>query len=208
MKHILPTLIVAFGIAASFSTKAEALEFIFKFSGQGYPTTPSSVTGIVSGLLDNTNHQKSNLRFDIISATNTPSWGFLTYPPAGGWPIFQTDYQATVFGSGIDVQAGSIVNSDIALFVHLPLCTLWNCRTQYLLNLGPAFFGGYRLYAGNSVWIETNYSEASDPTKIFIPKNPGLLTSPVPGPVPIFGAMAAYKFARRIKRRKNKLFRK
>jgi hypothetical protein len=79
---------------------AFALDFNFNFSGGGAPTNPATVTGLISGLVDNTNNQTSGLTVTITSATNGP---------AGGFPLF-TNY---IFGEGIDVSNGIITDSFI-----------------------------------------------------------------------------------------------
>ena len=78
---------------------ASALDFTFTFSGTGSPTSPATVTGLISGLLDNTNDQKIGLTTTITSATNTP---------AGGWLVYQIGS-----GTGIDVSGGLIIYSDL-----------------------------------------------------------------------------------------------
>ena len=80
---------------------AFALDFNFTFSGLGQPTDPSTVTGLISGLVDNMNDQTSGLTVTITSATNAP---------AGGWPTF-SNYDS---GDGFDVSAGNITNVNIA----------------------------------------------------------------------------------------------
>lgn len=79
---------------------AFALDFNFTFSGTGIPTSPSIVTGLISGLVDNMNNQTSGLSVTITSATNIP---------VGGWPAFST----SLVGNGFDVSAGAITCVDI-----------------------------------------------------------------------------------------------
>lgn len=79
---------------------AFALAFTFTFSGGGSPTNPSTVTGLISGLVDNMNNQTSGLTVTMTSATNGP---------AGGFPLF-TNY---VGYEGIDVSNGVMTNSQI-----------------------------------------------------------------------------------------------
>lgn len=79
---------------------AFALDFNVTFSGGGSPTNPSTVTGLISGLVDNTNNQTSGLTVTITSATNGP---------AGDFPLF-TNY---IFGEGNDVSNGIITDSFI-----------------------------------------------------------------------------------------------
>ena len=79
---------------------AFALDFNFTYSGNGFPTNPSTVTGVISGLVDNINDQTSGITVTTTSATNTP---------AGGWPAFST----YISGEGFDVSAGAITGVDI-----------------------------------------------------------------------------------------------
>ena len=85
---------------------AFALDFNFTFSGGGAPTNPATVTGLISGLVDNTNNQTSGLTVTITSATNGP---------VGGFPLFTnyTGYQ------GIDVSNGIITDSQIFFETNL-----------------------------------------------------------------------------------------
>ena len=80
---------------------AAALTFNFGFNGDGEPTKPSSVTGTISGLVDNLANQKIGLTAIITSATNTP---------VGGWPPFSTYW----FGNGSTVSNGAVTTADIA----------------------------------------------------------------------------------------------
>jgi len=93
MSGVVPT--AAFNAGGAF-----ALDFTFTFSGGGSPTNPATVTGLISGLVDNTNNQTSGLTVTITSATNGP---------AGGFPLFTnyTGYQ------GIDVSNGIVTDSQI-----------------------------------------------------------------------------------------------
>ena len=79
---------------------AFALDFTFTFSGFGILTNPSSVSVLISGLVDNMNNQTSGLTVTITSATNTPD---------GGGPTFGTFNE----GSGFDVSAGAITGVNI-----------------------------------------------------------------------------------------------
>jgi len=78
---------------------ASALDFNFSFSGDGSPASPSTVTGIITGLLDNTSNQTNGITITITSATNTPS---------GGWAVFNPSNYVT--GAGVDVSGGLITN--------------------------------------------------------------------------------------------------
>ena len=155
---------------------ASALSFNFSFSGAGGPQNPATVTGIVDGLVDNVADQTSGLTFTIISATNTP---------AAGWGTF-TNF---VSGSGIDVSGGQVTGSDV-VFVNI-------------------FDGGQALSLGNQGSIQpelsnfdasiTNFalSSGSLNTLLFTAASP----ASVPGPLPLFGAGAAFGWSRRLRRR-------
>lgn len=52
---------------------ASALSFNFTFTGNGFPTDPATVTGVVDGLVDNLNDQKTGLTVTITSASNSGS---------------------------------------------------------------------------------------------------------------------------------------
>jgi len=86
---------------------ASALSFNFSFASSGGPLDPSgpitpvTVTGIVAGLVDNLNDQKSGLSFTITSSTNTVF---------GGWDVFTTYF----VGTGFDVSGGQITGVNIA----------------------------------------------------------------------------------------------
>ncbi len=170
----------AFGAALLISClqagAASALSFNFTFTGTGSPTTPATVTGIVDGLVDNVAGQTSGLTFTIISATNTP---------AAGWGTF-SNY---VGGSGIDVSGGQVTGSDV-----------------YFDNI---FDGGQNLFLGNQNSINpelaspgsliTNFdiNASSTNTLLFTAASP----ASVPGPLPLFGAGAAFGWSRRLRRR-------
>ena len=172
----------AFGAALLISClqagAASALSFNFSFSGPGGPQSPATVTGIVDGLVDNLAGQTSGLTFTIISATNTP---------AAGWGTF-TNF---VGGSGIDVSGGQVTGSDV-----------------WFKNI---FDGGQDLYLGNignlapelsnSAFSVYTYdtSPGSTNTLLFTAASPA--PASVPGPLPLFGAGAAFGWSRRLRRR-------
>jgi hypothetical protein len=152
---------------------ASALSFNFTFTGDGSPIDPGTVTGIVDGLVDNLNNQGAGLSFTITSATNTP---------AGGWQVF-TNY---IYG-GIDVTGGLITASDI-----------W-----YANNVNQSLRLGNQ-YILNPLLLDSNTNE------YIIDRNPtpsnSLVFSPVssaavPGPLPLFGAAAAFGWSRQLRRR-------
>ena len=161
---------------------ASALSFNFSFSGSGgnnTPNTSATVTGIVSGLVDNTSNQTSGLTFTITSATNTPT---------PGWSTFSN----FVNGNGIDVAGGQVTGADV-----------------FFSN---TFDGGQSLFLGNQNNLTTALGTASaadsvghlnetsnSPTNslLFTPASP----ASVPGPLPLFGAGAAFGWSRRLRRR-------
>jgi len=73
---------------------ASALDFTFSFSGDG------SVTGLIQGLVDNTNDQSYGLTATITSASYVPTWG---------WPVF-----ANIDSGGINVSGGLVTSSAIS----------------------------------------------------------------------------------------------
>ncbi|MEB3259270.1 MAG: hypothetical protein VKP63_01430 [Cyanobacteriota bacterium] len=80
---------------------ASALDFNFTFSGNGNPTDPAVVSGLITGLVDNVSNQK-NVTISITSATNSP---------AGGWPTFTGSNW--VSEDGFDVVGGLITEVDV-----------------------------------------------------------------------------------------------
>lgn len=155
--------------------KASALYFNFSFSGTVSPTSPASVTGIITGLLDNTNDQKSGLSITITSAT---------YTPPSGWPVF-TDYFS---GSGIDVSGGSITGANI---------TLQQGNYQNLLFLGnQEFFTPELNQVISGIYIVD--SGPSNNSLVFTPLAP---PANVPGPLPLLGAAAAFRVSRQLRSR-------
>ena len=170
----------AFGAALLISClqagAASALSFNFSFSGPGGPLSPATVTGIVDGLVDNVADQTSGLTFTIISATNTP---------AAGWGTF-TNF---VSGLGIDVSGGQVTGSNV--------------------SFNNNFDGGQALYLGNKGLLSPELSNA-DFSFYTYDTSPGstntlrfTAASPasVPGPLPLFGAGAAFGWSRRLRRR-------
>jgi hypothetical protein len=155
---------------------AFALDFTFTFSGEGNPTAPSTVTGVISGLVDNMNNQISGITVTITSATNIP---------AGGWPAFST-YEE---GDGFDVSAGAVTGVDI-LF----------SEGQNLLYLGNQ--GGFY---SELVYDLSNYFNAAtsnDSNSLsFTPYTPSTPSTAVPGPLPLLGAACAFRASRQLRRR-------
>jgi hypothetical protein len=161
---------------------ASALSFNFSFSGSGgnnTPNTSATVTGIVSGLADNTSNQTTGLTFTITSATNTPPLG---------WPTF-SNY---VNGNGIDVSGGQVTGADV-FFSN----TFDGGQSLFLGNQGnlTTALGSISSVDSNSYLNETSNSPAN--SLLFTPASP----ASVPGPLPLFGAGAAFGWSRRLRRR-------
>jgi hypothetical protein len=152
---------------------ASALDFNFTFSGLGIPTNPSTVTGLISGLVDNMNNQTSGLSVTITTATNTPT---------GGWPTFST----YVSGDGFDVSAGAITGVNIR-FTD-------GGNYLYLGNQG-AFTPELR----TSDFTIATLAQATDLS--FTPVTPS--STAVPGPFPLLGAACAFRASRQLRRRFN-----
>ena len=154
---------------------ASALSFNFTFTGTGAPTSPATVTGIVDGLVDNVDNQTTGLSFTITSATNIPPLG---------WSAFSTYFA----GTGIDVSGGQVTGADV-----------------FYTN---SFDGGQNLYLGyDGIFTRLatdsatdgnfySHSDSSSPL-VFTPASP----ASVPGPLPLFGAGAAFGWSRRLRRR-------
>ena len=158
---------------------ASALSFNFSFTGTGNPTSPATVTGIVDGLVDNVDNQTTGLTFTITSATNTPTVG---------WSTFSTYFD----GSGIDVFGGIVTAADVAYF------NLFDDSVQ-ILALGnegnlPTVLVGIIDETANENFDTDN---TSSNTLLFTPASP----ASVPGPLPLFGAGAAFGWSRRLRRR-------
>ena len=161
-------------IASLHAGAASALSFNFTFSGTGIPTNPATVTGIVDGLIDNTNDQKTGLTLTITSATNAPP---------GGWPVFAgANYSQ---GAGFDVSGGQVTGVNV-LYVN----------GASSLRLGNQSLFRTELLNGSSFDINESRND---------PGNSLLFTTPtqasVPGPLPLFGAGAAFGWSRRLRRR-------
>ena len=160
---------------------ASALSFNFTFTGTGGPTSPVTVTGIVDGLVDNVDNQTTGLTFTITSATNTPTLG---------WSTFST----YLHGSGIDVFGGIVTAADVVYQ------NLFDDDIQVLAlgnegNLPAALIG---VSVSESAYYENiDDDNTSSNTLLFTPASP----ASVPGPLPLFGAGAAFGWSRRLRRR-------
>ena len=159
---------------------ASALSFNFSFTGTGVPTSPATVTGIVDGLVDNVDNQTTGLTFTITSATNTPTIG---------WSTFST----YLLGSGIDVFGGIVTGVDVA-FQN----TIDGGQVLGLGNEGN-YFPVLTSFSASDSSIYHNFSpdNTSSNTLLFTPASP----ASVPGPLPLFGAGAAFGWSRRLRRR-------
>jgi len=171
----------AFGAALLISClqagAASALSFNFSFSGPGGPVSPATVTGIVDGLVDNVAGQTSGLTFTIISATNTP---------AASWGTF-TNF---VMGSGIDVSGGQVTGSDVWFSNNFD-----GGQNLYLGNQNLLFAPELSNVASSIYNVDSNPSSTN--TLLFTAASP----ASVPGPLPLFGAGAAFGWSRRLRRR-------
>lgn len=156
---------------------ASALDFTFTFSGQGYPTDPGTVTGIISRLVDNLDNQTTGITATILSATNGPSGG-------GTWgPFTDANYRG---GTGFDVSGGAITGVDILWYKN-------SSTFPFLLQLGNT--NGYPPVLQDegflvSFTVDQNSSSQNS-----------LRFALVPGPLPLFGAAAAFGWSRRLRRR-------
>lgn len=150
---------------------ASALDFTFSFSGTGgSPIDSTSVTGLITGLADNTPDQTTGFTIAITSATNNP---------ANGWSTFDTYFS----GSGFTVSGGAITSASL---------DYRNINGDVL----QLFTGGNIVLAGGGFTIFNLDVGTSASTLQFTPA-----TSTVPGPLPIVGAAAAFRFSRRLRYR-------
>jgi hypothetical protein len=100
---------------------ASALSFNLSFTGTGFPDSPATVTGIVDGLIDNTNNQTSGLTVTITSATNGLSGTIFT----------DANYNS---GEGFDVAAGQVTGVNIVYIIGRTELFLGN-QGQYPRNI-------------------------------------------------------------------------
>ena len=159
---------------------ASALSFNFSFTGTGVPTSPATVTGIVDGLVDNVDNQTTGLTFTITSATNTPTVG---------WSTFSTYFD----GSGIDVFGGIVTGVEVAFNNSID-----GGQSLVLGNEGTFFPELVSFSASElSFYYNSDPDNTSSNTLLFTPASP----ASVPGPLPLFGAGAAFGWSRRLRRR-------
>ena len=165
---------------------ASALSFNFSFSGFGDPTAPSTVTGIVDGLVDNLDDQVSGITVTIVSATNETAKKVFT----------DVNYQ---FGQGFDVSGGVITGASIRYGVNTDtLLALGNQGNYFFIH--PALMGPCFTVTGGFLCDNTDFDVSSSNSLRFTPVAPDPVTS-VPGPLPLFGAGAAFGWSRRLRRR-------
>jgi hypothetical protein len=157
---------------------ASALSFNFSFTGGGNPASPATVTGVVSGLVDNASTQSTGLTLTIASATNSP---------AGGWNSFtDADYFA---GNGFDVFGGVVTGVDI-VYIN---------NSGQVLKLGNQGRFSPDLFDPNTSYENADNNSTSTNSLLFTPLGPP--PAAVPGPLPLFGAGAAFGWSRRLRRR-------
>ena len=162
---------------------ASALSFNFSFASSGGPSdpsgpiTPATVTGIVAGLVDNLNDQKSGLSFTITSSTNTVF---------GGWGVFTTYY----LGTGFDVSGSQITGVNIAYT---------NGVGAQVLGLGNQNDLSPELSDLDNQVANYDIDVSSANSLVFTPVSSP--AAPVPGPLPLFGAAAAFGWSRQLRRR-------
>ena len=130
---------------------------------------------MVDGLVDNLNDQKTGLTVTITSASN-----------AGSLPRVFTDADY-LFGSGFDVANGQVTGVDIQYF-DVDLLGLAN---NNITNFNTEFTDGT-----NGLYTTTDTGSSSN-SLLFTP----VASASVPGPLPLFGAGAAFAWSRRLRRR-------
>ena len=157
---------------------ASALSFNFSFTGNnGAPISPATVTGVVSGLVDNVSNQTSGLTLTISSATNTPF---------GGWSSFTDgDYLG---GDGFDVSGGVVTGVNI-FYANGPQDFSLGNQNSFLPTL----------LSGGGITNQEQDSTSSN-SLVFTPVG-GPPPASVPGPLPLFGAGAAFGWSRRLRRK-------
>lgn len=178
---------------------ASALSFSFTFSGPGAPTSPATVSGIVDGLLDNLPNQITGLSITITSATNTPP---------GGWPVFTgNEIYCGEPSCGFNVSGGQ-VTSVRAVYADDADRSNPNGGAEFPSYLFLDTLSQSQLT--NPSWGVTNedcglFNQAC--TGQDGGSSTGLVFTPVsdaaaaPGPLPIFGAAAAFGFSRKLRNR-------
>lgn len=156
---------------------ASALSFNFTFTGNGSPTSPATVTGVVDGLVDNLNDQKTGLTVTVTSATNS-----------GLLPDVFTDADY-LLGDGFDVSGGQVTGVSIEYFT-----------ASWMIHLGNQSFGNPNYSSTNSPVYNSDSSSGPNNSLAFTPITPQAPAS-APGPLPLFGAAAAFGWSRQLRRR-------
>ena len=165
---------------------AAALTFNFSFdgsSGFSTPNFPASVTGTISGLADNANNQTTGLTATIVSATNTPSVG---------WVVF-SNYLS---GTGISVVNGTVTDANIAF-------SAVNGSENYYLALSNSsgLYSELQYYLDPGFQDFTQTADFNNPPDSTIVFTPTSGPSSVPAPLPLFGAAAFFNWSRRLRLR-------
>jgi hypothetical protein len=163
---------------------ASALDFTFSFEGDGFPiTTTSTVTGLISGLLDNTMNQTSGVTVSITSSTNFVS----------GYPLPVFTSSNLLSGTGLNVSNGVITGVGVYYGQNYE----GNKSHQFVLDTLSLNYVMFTDGAGGA------YSNGEVPATVgnlvFIPYSPS--TASTPSPLPLFGAAAGFSFSRRLRRR-------
>lgn len=154
---------------------ASVLSFNFSFAGTGNPISPATVTGIVDGLVDNLNDQKYGLSITIASATNTLP---------GGWAVLNN----FVLGERFDVSGGQVTGVNIYLIENNEF------QKSYLGNQDD---NNLILIDNLSQIFNTDLNSAMANCLVFTPASSP--AAPVSGPLPIFGAAAAFGWSRQLR---------
>ena len=162
---------------------ALTFDFSFDVTNGGPDVATGTVTGTISGLVDNTANQKNGLIVSNLSAPNTPP---------GGWPA---NLEALTFiGNGITVSNGNVVSYDIR-FGSNP-----QFGEQYDLALeeaGLVFLDYLKFIPDNANF----FNQGAEGTVVTFTSQSGPGPAQVPGPLPLLGAGAAFGWSRKLRRR-------
>lgn len=165
---------------------ASALSFDFSFTGIDNFNSPAEVVGTVAGLVDNLNGQTTGL-----TVTIEMSWYRIWILPS---EFTDADY---ISGTGFDVADGLVTGVNIfykselykddsfSLFHNLFLGNQGLYSPEYSDN-----HGGYNLDP------DSNSTNTLRFAPVFTPVAPS-----APGPLPLFGAAAAFGWSRQLRRR-------